>query len=85
MAKTPRKSTAPADESKRAKFLRLVNSRAKVAIKALRSIGKLSTAAYESTPDDIAKLTKKLGEEIDAMKARFSRTGTGKAEIEDIL
>lgn len=83
MARATRKSTVPADESKADKFKRLVNARARVAIKAMRGLAKLGTSAYERTPEDIDKLGKIMSGELSAMlEALRPRVGADKGKPE---
>lgn len=62
---------------KREKFVSLAESRTKNAIKAIRVIGKLGNkSAYEFDDADVNKINKALANEIDALRARMSSTGS---------
>jgi hypothetical protein len=70
--------TAKASKAqKREKFVNLAENRTRNAIKAIRVIGKLGNKnAYEFDDTDVQKIVRALNKEIDALKARMSRTGT---------
>lgn len=63
------------DGKRRAKFVKLAESRTVNAIKAIRIIGKLGNPnAYEYCEDDVKKIAKALTDEIEAMKTRMRST-----------
>lgn len=67
--------SASVDEKRRAKFVKLAESRTVNAIKAIRIIGKLGNPnAYEYYEDDVKKIAKALTDEIEAMKTRMRST-----------
>lgn len=71
--KKARKS-APADESKAAKWKRLVNFRGAKAIKLLRQIGNLSSRiSYEYSDDDAKKLVDTMRREVESLHNRFTQ------------
>lgn len=67
-----RVSTVPADETKRAKFIRLANVRVNAAIKRINQIGNLSGSAYEYGEADISKLRASLTDAVVSTLAKFS-------------
>ncbi len=76
LEKNPKKS-ADNQSAKRAKFVELAQSRTVNAIKAIRVIGKLGNKnAYEYDESDVAKITRALNKEIEALKARMSQSGS---------
>ena len=71
-----------AKDEKRAKFIRLAQSRKKNAIKAIRVISKLSNkSAYEYEESDVKKITSALSKEIELLRVRMSSSG-GKETVE---
>lgn len=68
---------APDGESKRAKFVRLVDPRTKRAIRAIRLIGQLghpgNRSHYEYGMADIQKISAALTEEVEEMAQRMQR------------
>ena len=71
-----------AKDEKRAKFIRLAESRTKNAIKAIRVISKLSNkSAYEYEESDVKKITSALSKEIELLRVRMSSSG-GKETVE---
>jgi hypothetical protein len=68
--------------SKREKFVELAEGRTKNAIKAIKTIAKLSNKnAYEYTEPDVRKIVSALTREVDALKTRMLSTG-GKEPID---
>lgn len=62
--------------NKRGKFVELATARTRNAIRAIRIIGKLGNKnAYEYTPEDVKKIASAINREVEAMKARMSRSG----------
>tara|TARA_R100000935_G_scaffold39809_1_gene61319 strand:- start:8389 stop:8619 length:231 start_codon:yes stop_codon:yes gene_type:complete len=60
------------ERDKRAKFVKLAESRVNRAIKELRLIGNLSNrSAYDFTDDDIRKVFRTLQKELEGAKGRF--------------
>jgi hypothetical protein len=73
----PAKDWIPTKAGKREKFVKLAESRARNAIKAIRVIAKLGNkSAYEYTEADVRKIANALLKEIDALKARMLSTGS---------
>ena len=60
-------------ESKADKFKRLASKRTNNAIKAISSIGKLSTSAYEYTPEQVEKIFAAIGQACDEAKSKFEK------------
>ena len=64
------------ERNKRAKFVKLAESRVNRAIKELRLIGNLSNrSAYEFSDEDIRKIFRTLQKELEGAKARFVSGG----------
>lgn len=62
---------------KREKFVELATSRTRTAIRAIRIIAKLGNKnAYDYTEEDVKKIANALNREVEAMKARMSRSGS---------
>jgi hypothetical protein len=62
--------------AKREKFVEFAERRTVNAIKAIRVIGKLGNrAAYDYTDADVAKIVKRLAEEIEQLKTRMKSSG----------
>jgi len=70
-AKKARVSVVPENESKTARFARLAQSRVTKALKAIRAIGNLSDARYESTPENVTKITNALADAVEGTMIRF--------------
>lgn len=73
MSTKPRKTrtkTAPENETKEAKFVRLATMRMDKALKAIRLIGNLSGAGYAYSPDQVEAMTTAVAV---AAKETFSR------------
>jgi len=68
---------------KQGNFTRLARSRTNKAINALKSIGKLSAANYESTEDQRAKMFAAIEEALKNSKASFAPRGQGAAPAFD--
>jgi hypothetical protein len=84
MAKKDRKprATAPADESKSAKFSRLASQRVNRALKTIASIGNLAGSSYERTPEQVERIKELLG---GAVKAAVARLEGQKANTQAIV
>lgn len=54
------------DETKRERFVRLINQRTRPVIKYLRMIGKMANGGYDYTSEDLDKVEKVLHEEVTA-------------------
>jgi hypothetical protein len=66
------------ERDKRAKFVKLAESRVNRAIKELNLIGNLSNrSAYEFTDEDIRKIFRTLQKELESAKGRFTIGGKG--------
>ncbi len=61
-------------ETKADKFRRLASARTNNAIKQITGIGKLSTSAYEYTPEQVEKIFTALQDALDAAKQKFDKT-----------
>lgn len=67
---------------KRAKFVRLAESRTSAAIRAIRVIGKLGNRAhYDFSEADVKKITQALSREIEDLRVRMTSKGP-KSQIE---
>ncbi len=67
-------------ETDRQKFIRLANKRVSAALKAIELIGNLSNRSnYDYAEEDVAKIFKALGDELQNSKKRFE-TATGKKD-----
>lgn len=63
-------------DDKRAKFVRLAESRTVNAIRAIRTIGKLGNKSHYAYDDgDVRKIVVALTREIEALKARMTDRG----------
>jgi len=70
------------NESKSDKFKRLASKRVTSAISKIDLIGKLSTSAYESTPEEAEKIISALQASVDKIKAAFAKQKTPKTSFE---
>ena len=61
----------PKDETKSAKFVRVVTPRVSKAVKALKIIGYCSGSAYEYTPKQVGEIINVLGKTLDNLSNRF--------------
>ena len=68
----PRAPAAPADETKRAKFLRLANKRVPAALQKIGLIGNLSTSGYEYHEHDIVAIRNALAKAVGDVLAKFA-------------
>jgi len=59
-------------ESKNDKFKRLATKRVANAIKKIELIGHLSASSYESSAEEVEKITNALQQAIDGVKDKFS-------------
>lgn len=59
-------------ESKNDKFKRLATKRVANAIKKIELIGHLSASSYESSAEEVEKITGALQQAIDGVKDKFS-------------
>lgn len=84
MAKERKKRTpsAPADETKSAKFSRLASTRVSKAVKAIRNIGNLSGRSYEYTGGQTAAILKYLTDAVAEVQARYAAPQSGPSEPE---
>ncbi|MCL5776923.1 hypothetical protein M1105_07990 [Limibaculum sp. FT325] len=64
---------------KREKFLSMSGKRKEKAVKAISTIGNLSTPAYEWEKAEVEQLLADLQAELDAVRGRFERTRRWKA------
>lgn len=78
----PRKAgstTAPANESKEDKFIRLGVARLNKTVKSIRSMSKLVGSGYESTDEQRQGMLRILSDELRKLQATFS--GEVKAKV----
>jgi len=73
MAKS--KTNVPKNETKPAKFKRLVEPRVSKAIKSIGLIGNCAGGAYEYTADDVAKIAAALENATEQLSQRFASKG----------
>lgn len=62
-----------AGESKADKFRRLASKRTQNALKQISGVGKLSTSAYEYTPEQVEKIFGAIQSAVDSAKAKFEK------------
>lgn len=75
-------SKANALRDKRAKFVRLAESRTSAAIRAIRVIGKLGNRAhYDFSEADVKKITQALSREIEDLRIKMT-SNSPKSQIE---
>lgn len=67
----PRQS-APPNETKAQRFVRIANPRIAAAISAIEGIGKLVGSSYESTPEQHAKLFAAIDTSVKEAKAALA-------------
>lgn len=72
------------EETKHEKFVRLVNQRAKPAIKYIRMIGKLGTNQYERTKEEIDQIENTLLSEVAKAISNLRRSYENE-DLRDIL
>lgn len=64
--------------NKRERFVALANARVTKAIKSMKLVGNLSSkSSYEYTADDARKIIRAIQREIDILRGRFSKGGSG--------
>lgn len=82
-----KKSSLPANASKREKFVYYANIRAGAAVKAIENLGTLAgnPSAYEFTKADAEKLEAHINEAVKKMSAAFAKPGSGKAAAAKII
>lgn len=68
-------------ESKADKFRRIATIRTNSALKAINGLGKLSTPAYESTPEQIEKIFTALQKALDNARDKFIRSAEEEQEF----
>ncbi len=61
-------------ESKADKFRRLASKRTNNVLKQISGIGKLSTSAYEYTPEQVDKIFSTLQDALDSARNKFEKT-----------
>lgn len=74
--KVRRKQQIPKDESKAARFIRVVEPRIGKAIKAINQIGLCVGATYESKPQQQQEIYKALDRAFQKVKAAFEKKAT---------
>lgn len=75
------KQKPPKDETKKAKFKRVVEPRVRKALKAIRLIGNCSGSAYEYTTNDVINIAAVLQKEIEQLDTRFTSKGAAAIEF----
>lgn len=73
-----KKSTVPENETKQAKFKRVVIPRVNKALRAIELVGNQSGSAYAYTDKDIDVIVDALTDAVSAVEARYK--GKGKAD-----
>lgn len=76
----PGKSKTPKDETKEQKFVRLASARTTKVLNALRQVGQLSGAGYESNEKQIEKIFTAINDAAKAAFVKFQNKGTKKSE-----
>ena len=71
--KKTNKPSPPKDETKGAKFARVVTPRVSKALKAISLIGNCSGAGYDYTPEQASQIIIALSKEIDVLEAKFAK------------
>lgn len=69
------KKQVPKDESKKAKFKRLVEPRVSKAIKSIALIGNCAGSAYEYTENDVADIMAALQASVEKLQKTFESKG----------
>lgn len=74
MAKDKKKSSSrvPKDETKAARFIRVVTPRVAKAVKAIQVIGYCAGATYEYTPKQLDQITKAIDDAHNELLAKFA-------------
>lgn len=67
-------SNVPKDETKAQRFVRLGKQRVAKALKQIESIGKLTGANYEHTPEQAEKIVTALEAAVKGVKNKFAGT-----------
>jgi hypothetical protein len=70
------RATVPENETKGAKFVRLAQKRTGKALNAIRQIGQLSGAGYESNDEQIKKIFAALSDAAKQAYERFESKGS---------
>lgn len=65
------KQPIPAEETKAARFVRVVKPRINKAIKSIKVIGYCAGSTYESTPEQQAEILGVLSDAVNALAAKF--------------
>jgi hypothetical protein len=72
----PRTKTAPENETKRQRFVRLANDRVPKALKRIQLIGNLSSKVqYEYTQKDVDRIVKSLRDAVEELEYRMGGEG----------
>ena len=79
--KKRRKQNIPKDETKDARFVRVVTPRVSKAVKAIKQIGHCAGASYESTPEQVEQIVGALNTSIQLLEGKFEQ----KTEPADIF
>lgn len=85
MARGKRTATVPADETKAAKFRRLANMRVKKVLAGIDQLGRLGTAAYERSDDQVEKLHTAITDAAKEMRGRLLAGGRKPGGQADLL
>lgn len=71
----------PINETKAARFTRVVTPRVKKAVKAISVIGYCAGSTYEYTPEQIIQINAALVKAMDGMMSKFSAKAKSEAEF----
>ena len=74
MSKNKRKQVVPEDETKEAKFIRVVTPRINRAVKVISLIGNCAGAGYVYSVEQHTQIIEVLEKAVEALDAKFSRT-----------
>ena len=76
-----KKSSAPANETKSQKFVRLANARVNRVLRGLKHIGALGGGGYESTPDQRKRIETVLTEGLTRAIGQMAKTQSASQEF----
>ena len=79
---TRRKANIPKDESKEARFVRVVTPRVVKAVKSINVVGYCAGSTYEYTPQQVKQITDVLLDAIDALGNKFEAETSPKGVFE---
>ena len=69
---TRKRKEVPADETKLARFVRVVTPRINKAVKAINTIGFCAASSYEHTPEQVAEIKKVLTQAVSGLEKKFA-------------